>query len=206
MRIQLVTAPIEEAVTELEFKQHAVLPIGFTGDDAYIRHILAVARRQVEDWTARRLVDSTYDLWIDGWPAGDEIVIPFPPLIWTVADSYVSYIHSPSTSAIGVVTYTTTTWPTTEYLVDTDSEPGRIVLNYGKQYPTTTLRPYNPIQIRFDCGWADTDDIPEELKQGILLMATDMFEIRQDTIIGGVKELTLKRARNLIDGQCRDWL
>lgn len=205
MRIQLVSGPDEEPVSEREFKEQARLEVGDTTDDEYIARILEVARNEVEDWTGRRIMDSTYDYWIDGWPDGEEIVVPFPPLIWTAADSYVKYYCTPVNTG-GVISYTTTTWATTEYGVDRNSEPGRLVLEYGKTFPTVTLRPYNPIEIRFDCGWADPDDVPEKIKQAVLLLATDMYEVRQDTIIGAVKAVTLDAARHLMDDYCVEWL
>jgi len=205
MRIQLVSGPIEEPVDERDFKDQARLEAGDADEDVYIKRILKTARQWVENWTGRCLMDSTYDYWIDDWPDGDIIEIPKPPLIWTVADSLVEYVHSP-TEAAGVISYTTSTWSTDEYLVDTDSIPGRIVLDYSKTWPTYTLRPYNPIRIRFDCGWTDPDDVPEPLKQAILVLATDMYEIRQDTFIGGLIVRERESVRHLIDDYCVDWL
>jgi len=205
MKIQLVSGPIEEPVDERDFKDQARLEAGDPDEDTYIKRILKVARQYVENWTGRCLMDSTYDYWLDDWPEGNEIVLPNPRLIWTVADSLVEYVHTPIDTA-GVITYTTSTWSTDEYLIDTDSTPGRIVLNYSKSWPTYTLRPYNPIRIRFDCGWTDPDDVPQPLKHAILLLATDMYEVRQDTIIGGVAIKQIDRVQHLIDDYCVNWL
>jgi len=45
------------------------------------------------------------------------------------------------------------TLSTDDYIVDNDSEPGRIVLGYGTVWPTATLYPSNPIEIQFLCGY-----------------------------------------------------
>jgi len=49
--------------------------------------------------------------------------------------------------------YTQNTFSTDYYNVDTSSEPGRIVLEYGDNWPTASLSPENPIEIEFTCGY-----------------------------------------------------
>ena len=204
MRIQLVTGPINHAVSEREAKVHLRIPEGETADDEYIERLILVAAGEIEHMTGRAILDKTYDYWLDGWPDGDFIELPYPPLIWTVADSHIQYIHTPVETA-GVVTYTTTTMSVNDYSVDRDSEPGRIALEYSKTWPSETLRKYNPINIRFDCGYDEPADVPEKLKQAMLLMIADMFIFRQ-TKIAAVKVETMDTVWQLIDDYCVDWL
>ncbi|MFH2075423.1 MAG: phage head-tail connector protein, partial [Pseudomonadota bacterium] len=48
---------------------------------------------------------------------------------------------------------TQTTRSTDEYNVDTDSDPGRIQLDYGYSWPSASLHPKNPIEVQFVCGY-----------------------------------------------------
>jgi hypothetical protein len=57
-----------------------------------------------------------------------------------------------------------TTFSSSYYSVDTDDEPGRIVLDYGQSWPSVALSPLNPIEVQFVCGyfagayWSAEDD------------------------------------------------
>jgi len=81
--------------------------------------------------------------------------------------------------------------------VDTDREPGRIILAYGKSWPSTTLHPRNPIHIYYDCGWTDPAHVPAMLKVAMKLLISDMYENREPTIVG-VGVATLKTVDRLI--------
>jgi len=70
------------------------------------------------------------------------------------------------------------------YLVDTISEPGRVVLVYGGTWPTATLYPMNPIVITYVCGHGTPDDIFESVKQGMKVDLSDLYEQRESIIVG----------------------
>ena len=180
-RATIVTEPTDEPINEREVKEHCRIEVGETGEDEFIRSLIVTARKYVEQITGRAILDQTWDLYLDDWPEGDVIVIPKPPLIWTVADSYVKYTDSDDTTH----TFYNVGPPVTyDYDVDTDSEPGRIVLKYGESWPCATLRPMNPINIRFDCGWTEPANVPDGIKSAMKLLIADMYEIREPKIIG----------------------
>lgn len=54
------------------------------------------------------------------------------------------------------------------YLVDTASSPGRIVLRAGSAWPAN-LRNANPVEVEYVAGYGDAADVPEALRQGMLL-------------------------------------
>ena len=73
----------------------------------------------------------------------------------------------------------------TYYLVDTSSEPGRLVLRYGMAWPGTTLSPMNPIRVEFVCGYGlEPSDVPETIRQAIRYLVADTYENRETMIIG----------------------
>ena len=188
--------PTEEPVELREAKTHMSLEEGETIEDEYIDGILIKAAREyVESITGRAILDQTWSYYLSEWPEGNEILLPRPPLIWTEADSYITYTDTAGT--------TTTMTITTDYLVDTDREPGRIVLPYGKVWPSDSLHPKNPIRIYYDCGWTDPENVPAMLKAAILLVTSDMYENREPTLIG-VSAQTLKTLDRILDNYT-DW-
>jgi len=71
-----------------------------------------------------------------------------------------------------------------DYFVDTKSEPGRVVLNYGESWPSTVLRPANGVVVRYICGYgADSSYVPEQIRQAMLLAIGHWYENREDTVI-----------------------
>ena len=86
------------------------------------------------------------------------------------------------TDSTGIVT----TVDASTYTVDIQSEPGRLVLNYGEAWPSGTLATSNPIVARFTCGFDPAGNngipqIPECLKQAMHLLIGHWYENREDT-------------------------
>lgn len=70
------------------------------------------------------------------------------------------------------------------YLADDRSEPGRLVLNSGKSWPSTTLRPANGVCITFIAGYSAAASVPESWKAAIKLLLGHLYENREAVIIG----------------------
>lgn len=141
MQISLVTAPTGQAVSLDEVKVH--LRVDHTNEDGYIQALVMAAAAQVENITRRAILTQTWDVFFDDWPGSGHFVLPFGNL---QSVTQVKYTDEDGTEY---------TWDAGEYHVDTDSEPGRVVLEYDKSWPTATLHPSNPIQIRIVCGYGD---------------------------------------------------
>lgn len=140
MRVTLVTGPVYFPITLDEAKDH--LNVDHANDDPVIQAMIAVATNQVEQFTRRRLITQTWKYFLDDWPNVDHFYIPFGQLN---SVTHVKYTDSDGDQS---------TWDSsTEYLVDTDSDPGRVVLAYSKTYPGDTLYPSLPIEIQFVCGY-----------------------------------------------------
>ena len=110
------------------------------------------------------------------------LFLPRPPLVSVTSVIYYLTDGTPITLAAG-----------TDYLVDTDSEPGAIVLPYGKSWPTNTLYPLNPIRIKYVAGYPATIvapfdykvNIPDYLKSAILLCVGNWYEHREAVLPAG---------------------
>ena len=81
------------------------------------------------------------------------------------------------------------------YFVDTKSEPGRIVLNSGNSWPSTTLRPANGVCITFIAGYGDAaTDVPKKIKQAMLLLIGHYYENREAVLSTGMNAVTVPLA------------
>lgn len=184
--LQLVTAPAENAVALADLK--TFLRIEGTADDAMLTTFLIGAQKLLEKWTSRRFVTQTWAFFLDGFPGEYNfdalqegttqgklseylhtkafIEIPLMPLqavdhLKTYDDSNVAYTMSSS-----------------DYFVDTSSEPGRLALTNNATWPATYLRPVKGIEIQFDVGYGAAADVPSDIKQAIMQVAAGFYENR----------------------------
>jgi uncharacterized phiE125 gp8 family phage protein len=166
-----------------------------SAEDTYIESLITVARDIVEEHTGRRLINQTWNYYLDEWPCDDHIKLPYAPLVSVVSVGY--------TDCDG----TTYSMSTDDYTVDTKSEPGRIVLEYTGSWPSVTLHPVNPIDIEYVSGYGTSTNVPKIIKQAMLLIAGDLYKNREnsrDTKYGELKEIPLA-ARRLLANK-RVWM
>ena len=68
------------------------------------------------------------------------------------------------------------------YVVDTDSQPGRIRLTSAGSWPGGTLYPASAIRVRFTAGYGDAPAaVPYNLRMAVLLLAGHYYEHREAT-------------------------
>jgi uncharacterized phiE125 gp8 family phage protein len=144
---------------------------GDTTEDTILSALITAARQQVEAITQRQLVTATWDAWLDEFPDRDYIVLPFGQL-----SSVTSVAYTDSDGVSHPMTLTT------DYLVDDDSDPGRIVLPYSVSWPSFTGHPVNPISVRFICGYGSTTaSVPAAIVTAIKMLCEDLFNNRSAT-------------------------
>lgn len=175
MIVSIVSPPAAEPVSTDDCKTHMNIESSFTDDDLYIAALQKVARKYVEVVTRRKLITQTWQYFLEDWPDEDYIVVPFGQL---QSVTHVKYTDSNDT-------VNTDFDEGDEFTVDTDSDPGRIVLKYGESWPTATLATQNPIEIQFVCGYGDAgSDVPDEILMAIKLMVAEMYERREMSVVG----------------------
>lgn len=164
-KLLLVTAPTVEPVSTADMRTH--LRITQTNDNDYIDTLVKAAREACEEYQFRRLINSTWDWKLDGFPGvTGEFSIPYPPL-----------------SSVTSITYTDTagdsqTVTAADYTVDTTSEPGRIVPAYSKTWPTARTH-INVVTVRYVAGYgAAASNLPASTVHGIKLQAAAWYERR----------------------------
>jgi uncharacterized phiE125 gp8 family phage protein len=144
-------------------------------EDDLLTDIIKTSREHVEDITRRALLTQTWDYFLDEFPAGNRIKLPFGNL--QTAGLSVKYTDSDGDQ--------TTMTLTTDYLIETnDKGCGFIVLPYGESWPSFTAYPSNPIVIRFACGWTTAALVPYKIKAAILMICAKLYEGRGEDILG----------------------
>lgn len=171
-----VVATIAGAACEFGVDVVKVQP--YSAEDTLLTALITTAREYCEAFQNRAYINQTWDLWLDAFPAEDYIRIPLPPL---VSVSSIKYYDTANTVA---------TMTATDYFVDDKSEPGRVVLAYGKTWPTTTLRPANGVVVEFVAGYgAAAASVPKKVIQAMLLLIGHWFKQREATAENVPKEI-----------------
>lgn len=171
MILKQVLTPSEEPITLAEAKAH--LRVDGTDENDYITSLITVARLACELEARRAFVEQTFDLFLDCWPDSEcGIKVPRPPLQSVTSLSYTDYAGN-----------VTALVANTDYVVDTNSEPGRILPAYGKFWPTALLHPGGAIKVRFVAGYGIAEDVPDIYKHAIKLTIGHFFENREDVVV-----------------------
>jgi uncharacterized phiE125 gp8 family phage protein len=158
-------------------------------EDTLLATIITAARQQAEAYTRRAFVTQTWDAFLDEFPKNNFISLPYGQLQSIVT---MAYSNSAGTSTPMTVT--------TDYLVDSSSEPGRIVLPYGLSWPSpSTYYPVNPIAIRWICGYGVTAaSVPAGIRTAIKMMAADYYSARGERYIGAGSVIENKTAEKIL--------
>jgi len=141
MKTELITLPVQYPVSLAEAKKQCEIDDSDTAHDTYIKSLVMAATGRVEQYLHRRLVTQTWKLYLDQWPSCSTIRLPFGKLQSVTSIKYKDEDGVEST------------FSSADYIVDTQSEPGLIELEYQEAWPTGTLYPSNPIAIEFVCGY-----------------------------------------------------
>ena len=173
-----VTSEPAAAFAADDVKKH--LRIDEDDEDSLIADYLEAAERQVETELAIGLQEQTLVLRLDRFP-GRRIRLPRPPL-----------------TSVTSITYTDTngasqTLATDQYTVNTFTMPGEIVEAWGKSWPTTRDIP-NAVVVTYVTGYAQPEDVPQMVRNAILLSAGDLFWNRERSAKQALTELSIYEA------------
>lgn len=177
--IKTTVSSTDEPISLAEAKAHLRLGTA-TNEDNYVESLIGPAARWVEGKTNRALMRQTFRLTLDAFPTGNVIELPRSPLI--AGSTHVSLDYRPST---GASTDPAVVWPSSNFIVDDQSEPGRLVKKRGVSWPTGSLEAANGVGITFQAGYGHTTDIPADLLAAVRLRVGKAFFHRE----GGGDEL-----------------
>ena len=161
--LTLVSAPASDPVTVADAKAQSRVFIG--ADDVLLAGYIRSATLACEAMTRRAFMPQSWRYTLSHFPgrnpqAGYRLLsgpdeyyrynhfeIPKPPLVSVDSFTY--------TDTVGTVYNMTQGYGSQagNYLLDLESEPGRVVLPFGGIWPTTILLPGSPIQVTYTCGY-----------------------------------------------------
>jgi uncharacterized phiE125 gp8 family phage protein len=163
MPLILVTPPAAEPVSLPEAKTH--LRITHAEDDAYIAKLIAAARRAVEQATGLRLITQSWSLFTDRWPGCPALSLQTAPV--QAIDDVITYGEEDTPAVVDAA----------HYFLDSAARPARVVLRDGRT-PPRGGRPANALEVRFTAGFGAAGDVPEDLRQAVLLTLAHWFDHR----------------------------
>lgn len=174
VRTVAATVPV---VTTAEAKQH--MRVDLPDDDDLIDNLVQAATNTVENLTGRSLLEQTWKWLLDVFPGKNELLIPRARVI--------SVASLKSTDQADVQTL----FAAANYIVDIDSEPGRLVKRIGVSWPANGgLREANAVEMIFKAGYGNTSaTVPRDLRQAVLMLAGHFYENRETTISMDLKEI-----------------
>lgn len=174
MPLVLTAGPAVEPVSLAEAKAH--LRVDGTAEDTLIASLIVTSRLHVEAGHGLALVTQGWSYFLDCWPPAAALKLPLRPV-----------------QAIGAVRLydedgATTTVPSSSYLLDGASAPARLVRQGRVAWPKPG-RVANGIEIALTVGFGDAAaDVPEPIRQAILLLVAHWYEHRSPLEIGAQAE------------------
>lgn len=166
----------------------ASAPSTNTTADALLTSLRKAARQHLERITGRAFVTQTWDYYRPCFPSCDRFPLP----------------HAPLASITGVFAVDTagdeTEFDAENYIVDTISEPGQVVLAYGKSWPSTVLQPVNGVRVRYVAGRATGDAWPgwEDIRTAIKMLVDHWYMQSTPIITGAIVADTPFHVHSLI--------
>lgn len=163
MSLRLTVPPAVEPLELGDVKQHSVVEHAFS--DAMLERLLLAARKLVESLTWRQLITATYEWKFDRLTT--TLYVPRPRLQSVTSLKYRDQNGDLVTLVEG-----------TDFDVDSNSEPGRIVPVMNGSWPPTRGHIHD-VECVFDAGYGDTAaDVPEQLKQAMLVIVDHWYQNR----------------------------
>ncbi len=165
-------------------------PTTNTTDDWYISMLIKSARMAAEGITNRALVTQTWDYVLDRFPGWGQY-IPLPTLQSIVSITYVDTNGA------------TQTLDPSQYLVDARSEPGRIEPAFGLVWPITRWQ-MNAVTIRFTCGYGTASDVPDGIKNWMLMRIKTLWDNRSEISVD-TRITMVELPPEFVDGLLNDY-
>lgn len=177
--LRLVTDATAEPVSLDEVKIYLRLQATYEEEDGLITRWIKEARKEAENKMSRCCMPQTWKLVLDDFE--DTMTLPRAPLSTAVGNVVITYLDGVSGDS--------TTLDSTYYTVDHDSEPGRVRLAYGSNWPSV-YPVENAVQVQFVAGYPldtvasaqDADTCPEGIETWIMMRVAQKYEDRKPSV------------------------
>jgi uncharacterized phiE125 gp8 family phage protein len=190
--LRVITPPAERPVSLAEAKAH--LRVTASDEDALINRLIGAATEWCEDQADLSLVSRTLEAGWDCVPENSSrmLRIPRPPLVSVTSMTYLDVNGTEQTIAAG------------DYVVDSASQPGRVVLKPSTTWPVLGEFP-NALKVRFVAGYGAASAVPDRAKQACMLLIAHWYENRQEGITGTIATTIDSAARSLLRQLWHGW-
>lgn len=161
LKYKLTTAPATFPTDILKLKANLHILAGNTDQEEYLTDLLSVAIDDAQTMTGRQFARATYTAYLDDYPPGDEIEITLGPVAAIISVKY----YAPGSISLTIV-------DASKYQLDNIELTAR--LRFKESFTIDTDR-MNAIEIEFTNGWATAAEIPQTIKDAIILLATERY-------------------------------
>lgn len=164
--------PVTLPVSLDDAKRQIRWPVADTTHDTLLTTLITAAQERCEDLLNRWLITGSHTLKLDAFPDEDrDIRLPAP----VTAITSIAYLDTAGASQ---------TLAATVYAVDAadGNKPcQRLSLKYCQVWPSTYAQK-EAVTITYVAGWATAADIPEAIRQGLLVYVQGLFDGNMDLI------------------------
>jgi uncharacterized phiE125 gp8 family phage protein len=162
-RFERTVDAASEPVTLSEVKDH--LKIDGTDEDTYLTSLITASRQMLESELERSFITQTWKMYLPYFPLG-EINIPKGKVLTVESVEYYDSNNSLQTVS------------TDEYKTSLGADIGKI--KAVESWPLTNTDHPDAVVITFTAGYgASADDVPNGLKQALLILIADSHNFRQ---------------------------
>lgn len=180
-----------EAVSVAELRGH--LRLDTEDDDTQLARMIEAARLIIESETSLALTTQTWDFFLDDFPVSREKDWWDGVREGAITSEKSRYIVLPIAPLASVTQISTfdqsdneTVFSSANYYVDTNRRPGRVALRAGATWPVWT-RETNGFKCTYTAGYGSAaTDVPADLRQAVLMVASDYYENRDSVVIGAI--------------------
>ncbi len=166
---QVTTAASTYPVSLTEAKSH--LKVDTSADDTYITAIIKAATQLSEEYTNRFFIDTVIEQTCSSFA---ELQTLFKSKVSAVA--HVKYYDNDNSLQ---------TLSATIYDAQLQYEPSQIQLANNQSFPSITKR-NDAVVARYTVGYGSASDVPEIIKQAILLTIGNFYQNRNSVVIGRI--------------------
>lgn len=183
--------PTQEPVSVAELKEHLRIVPTDTGQDDVLARCIASARGQFEITTDRAVMLQTWRLSLP--PFNYMLPLPHPPLVDPLVEF--EFIDDSGDNV---------SMPEDSYRVEYDGCPGLVCKQADWPSDVSGTVPF-PFVITYQAGAASPDDVDENIKAAILLLAAYLYTQRETAIVGQ-SPADMPHAFTAIVSQYRVWM
>ena len=146
------------------------LKVDTTADDTLIDNLIKAATQSCEEYTNQYFLDTLVSQYSDNWL---EVYRLYKSPVSEI--THIKYYDS---------TDTLQTLTASNYILDNVSKPARIGLAVDGELPTLADR-INAVEVKYTVGYGENStDVPDGIKQAVLLTIGNWYENRQTVITG----------------------